>query len=298
MGATSSKTTSTTDIANSFVSSAVISVTTKNTTTASGSQNINVSCTDKVATKSAELCQAQQKSNMEDAFKLAALMSDDNKKIELIKAAQAYEPAVCSTCEIGDITQDMGITITVSEINNNEIANKIQAELKSKIDEQLKNVQSGVIGASSSKVESLTKIKNYVENKFDAKIVNESLKAFNFDQNITATNAKAKNVSQKMVANVVASSIVENAMKNDSSLKAAVEKATTIESKTSGVVDSIFGALTAFAGMYMVVAIVVLVVGGFLVYKLKLHCAIPMFAPMCMMNSVTGDDGGDEEEEE
>jgi hypothetical protein len=87
-------------------------------------------------------------------------------------------------------------------------------------------------------------------------------------------------------------------MKNDSSLKAAVEKATTIESKTSGVVDSIFGALTAFAGMYMVVAIVVLVVGGFLVYKLKLHCAIPMFAPMCMMNSVTGDDGGDEEEEE
>ncbi len=291
MGASQSNTVSSTDIANSFVSSAVINATSKNTTTASGSQSINISCTDAVATKAAELCSAEK------AQFIALIPSLGLSSQEKVNLIQTYSPPVCSTCEISDVSQDMGITITASDINNNEVANKIQAELSSKLQEALKNTQSGVVGYSASNVESITKIKNYVDNSFNVNVVNEALKSFNFDQNITVTNAKAKNVSQKMVANVVASSIVDNAIKNDSSLKAAVDKATTAESKTSGVVDSILGAITALAGMGTILMIIAMIVGGFLIFKLRLHCAIPIFAPMCAMQSLSGDDSSNDRDD-
>jgi hypothetical protein len=296
MGATESKTLSSTDIANTFVATAIIKATNKNATTTNGSQSIVLSCTDAVKLNSDTLCE-KAKSN----FAMSVVTNPSLSTYDKTQLIAAYSPEVCSACEAGDISQDLGISITVSEINNNEVANKIKAELSSSIEEQLKNTQSGTIGYGKSDVESLTTIKNYVENKFDVNIVNESLKQFNFDQNINSTNMKVKNISQKMVANVVASSMVSNALSNDSELEMAVKKVTKAESVTTGVIDS----LANMFGNIMIMYVIMFVVVAVIAYSLKLHCFVPPFSFLCAAQAASsmgssnndGNDNDDNEEE-
>lgn len=290
MGATSSKTQSSVDIANSFVTNVVTNVTNKNKVTTSASQNMEFSCSDAVKVNSDNACSKLISENT------SIIMADPSLSVsDKIKLRDSYHPSVCDACTIsGNISQESIISITTDDISNNSMANSIQAELSSKINDQLKNTISGTIGAASSKVEALTTIKNYVDTKFDTNIVNESLKQFAFSQTIKSTNMNTTGmITQKLVANVVATNLVTNAIQNDAKLKAAVDKATTAESSTTGAIDSIMSAVKLLGSLWIVLGFIALIVGGFIVVKFKLYCMFPPLASMCAMNSMMGNDGED-----
>ena len=289
MGASSSKTESSVDIANTVVTNVVTNVLTKNKVTASGTQTIDISCDQHSFDMMTAAC-SKDTDNMMKWLAIDNTLTGAEKQQIIAKG-----PASCDACTFsGNASQDMAISITAQDAQDNSIANSIKSQLSAKIDDALKNSISGTIGAASSKVTALTNIKNYVDNKFETNIVNETLKQFAFSQSIKVTNQKTTGaLSQKLVANVMASNIVNNAISNDSSLKSDIEKATKAEATTTGAIDSIMSMVKLLGGLWIVGAFIALIVGAFIVVKFKLYCMFPPLAGMCAMNSVMGNDGDD-----
>ena len=85
MGSTESKTTSVVDIANTLVTKVSTEVLTKNTTTASGVQAINISCTNEAHAAATAACSADNKSNNELAI---AIIAANPGNAEIAKIAQ------------------------------------------------------------------------------------------------------------------------------------------------------------------------------------------------------------------
>ncbi len=233
MGPSQSKTKSVTDIANEFVSTSVIKATTRNATTTAGSQKIKIECTDDVAKNASNLC-SSEKLEMSKII----MMDATTPMTERIAAMKAYKPEVCDTCLISDITQDLGITITIDDIQNNTVATEIQTQIMADLEKKLKNANTGTI-AGKTQVDAITKVKNLVVNNFNVDVVNETLKNFDFDQNIDLKNVKVSNISQKMLVKSISSNLIANSMKNNAELQNAVKDLVDADNKAAGVAQGL-----------------------------------------------------------
>jgi hypothetical protein len=233
MGATESKSTSVSEIANEFVSNTVMKATSKNVTTTIGSQSIKVECTDAVANQAAMLCSEEKK-----AVTLAIMADTSQTLADRIAAAKSYIPDVCDTCKISDITQDLGITITLDDIQNNTVADEIRNQIVADLDKKIKNANVGTV-SGKAQVDAINKVKNLTVNNFSSEIVNETLRNFNFDQNIDLKNVKASNISQKMVVKSISSSLVSNALKTDKELSNAIKEVIEADNKAAGIIQGV-----------------------------------------------------------
>lgn len=234
MGSTESKTTSVVDIANSFVTKISVDVLTKNTTTASGTQTINISCTNEAIAAATAACSADNKSNNELAL---AIIEANKGNTEMAKIAQEMKnvtPASCDMCSASNITMDMNVAISTQAIADNTIANSIQSQLSTGLDAILKNQTEGGIGKTSSEVDSLNKIKNYVDNDFNTKIVNDTLNSYTFSQTLNSTNMKISNVNMKLVGTALGSALVQNAIKSNADVASAITSVVKAEADTVG----------------------------------------------------------------
>lgn len=233
MGATESKSTSVSEIANEFVSNTVMKATSKNVTATTGSQSIKVECTDAVANQAATLCSDEKKEITK------AIMADTSQTLaDRIAAAKSYVPDVCDTCKVSDITQDLGITITLDDIQNNTVADEIRNQIVADLDKKIKNANVGTT-AGKAQVDAISKVKNLTVNNFNSEIVNETLRNFNFDQNINLKNVKASNISQKMVVKSISSSLVSNALKTDKELSNAIKEVVAADNKAAGIIQGV-----------------------------------------------------------
>ena len=241
MGPSQSKTKTVNDIANEFVSNSVMKATNRNATTTVGSQKIRAVCSDAVAIEAAKLCAEDKK-----FFNTLLLGDTATPMAEKIAMMKEYKPEVCDTCKISDISQDLGITITMDDIQNNTVATEIQSQIMADLEKRLKNANTGTI-AGKSQVDAITKIKNLTVMNFDVDIVNETLKNFDFDQNIDLKNVKAGNVSQKMLVKSISSTLISNSMKNSAELSNAVKELIDADNKAAGVVQGVADAAAGVA---------------------------------------------------
>jgi hypothetical protein len=191
-------------------------------------------------------------------------MSSDDKA----KAISSYTPAVCDVCTAKNIDMNMTISINASLISNNNIANEIQAGLKSKIDEMINQKQSGVIGYGKAQVKSLKNIKSIIHNKFNTNIVNETLNQMTLEQSITSENSSLKNISQNMAATMIASSLLDNALKNNSGLQNDIDLITKHDNSNIGALDSLGKLFSGIFNSWFVILIFpiifILIVGYYL----------------------------------
>lgn len=234
MGSTESKTTSVVDIANTFVAKVSTEVLTKNTTTASGVQAINISCTNEAHAAATAACSADNKSNNELAIAIIAANPGNAEIAKIAQQMKSVTPASCEMCSASNITMDMNIAISTQAIADNTIANGIQSKLVAALQAELKNKTEGGIGTTSSEVESLTKIKNYVENDFNTKIVNDTLNSYSFSQTLSSSNMKLSNINMKLVGTALGSAIVQNAIKSNSEVASAITSTVKAEAETVG----------------------------------------------------------------
>ncbi len=253
MGASVSSTQTTNDIANQFVANISTEVLTKNSTTATGSQSIKIACTDAAFAAATAACSADTASRNATITAIAAANPNSN----ILKDLISSKPDSCYLCSAENISMDMNVAIDVKTINDNTIANKIQAELSAKLKDAVENKTIGGIGLTDSQVDSYNKIQNYVENNFNTKIVNETINTYTFSQSLDATNQRVSNINMKMVGTALGSAIVSNAIKNDASIKAAIDAAVTTKSDTEGTSLNLFGGL----GTYILIFIGIIIFG-------------------------------------
>jgi hypothetical protein len=260
MGSTSSKTTSVVDIANTFVTKVSTEVLTENTTTASGVQAINISCTNEAHAAATAACSADNKSNNELAIAIIAANPGNAEIAKIAQQMKSVTPASCEMCSASNITMDMNIAISTQAIADNTIANGIQSKLSAALQAELKNKTEGGIGKTSSQVESLTKIKNYVENDFSTKIVNSTLNSYSFSQTLNSSNMKLSNINMKLVGTALGSAIVQNAIKSNSEVASAITSTVKAEAETVGTKIpeiSLFGGIgSIFIGIICLIGLI------------------------------------------
>ena len=247
MGATQSSTKTSIDVANSFVSSVTVQAITKNTTTATGSQSINISCSDDAFRAAVAACSADTKNRNE----IVALVAQTNPSLAL--SMSKATPESCTMCSAEDISMDMNVSISTEAIADNSIANQIKSDMSSKLQEAIDNSTKGGIGMTDTQIEATTKLKNYVETNFDTKVVNETLNTYTFSQDLKSTNASIRRINMKLVGSAVGSAVVRSAMANDSKVKGWIETATSVKTTTKGTeFPSLFGGI---GSMFMSIAI-------------------------------------------
>jgi hypothetical protein len=276
MGATNSTTTSAVDIANTFVSNIAISVITKNSTTATGSQSVSISCTDAAFAAAVAACSADTQSNNK---LVTAIITANPGNLEIVNTALAMnqiEPASCSMCSAENITLDMNVAINTKAIIDNTIASQIKTELSSALQLSLDNATTGGIGMTSSDMNSTAVLKNYVDNNFNTNIVNETLNTFTFSQSINASNAKVSNINMKLVGTALGAAIVKNAIETSADVSAAIATTVTAKAETvgtefpdllGGLFGGAFGTIAAIIGgiigsIMLIVILKILMSGG------------------------------------
>jgi len=292
MGAQQSSTDTSVDIATSFVTNATTTATNRCKVGVSSGQKIDLSCDADVSKACSQGCKEAEMKRNDAALALVGARIITSAEYT---AMTAKPPAACMCCSADNIDLEMILTITMSDISDNKIANDIKAAIASQLDSQIANKTSGTIGYSDSQVNSLTNIKNYVNTNFNTTIVNETLKTFNFDQSIVGKNVWMKNTTQKMVADVISSNLVNNAISNSAALAADIKAVTSVDQSNSGVGDNIQGMFESLMGLLgspamiaIIVAIVfaVLVAGGiFLKFKMGSASAATAPAPVIMAPS-------------
>jgi hypothetical protein len=265
MGASQSSTQTSIDVANSVVSNVAVGVITRNSTTASGDQTLDVECTDAAFAAATAACSADTMSR--NSLLAAIAVSNPSAVVEMAK----IKPDSCSMCSADNISMDMNVSVNVSAIADNTIANQIKSELSSKLQEAIDSQTKGGLGLTDTKVDANIKLKNYVENNFNTNIVNETLNTFAFAQTLKAKNMKLTNINMKLVATALGSAIVQNAIKNDSSVASLIDAATTVTTKNTGYdplsflsayATAIIGSIMAFVGVIALIILLPLLRGG------------------------------------
>jgi hypothetical protein len=249
MGSTQSTTEAPIDIANSFITDITTEVLNKNSTSVSGDQAIKISCTDKAFTAATKACSADTNNRNVIINNLISLGTTE--AIKLATDMQQTYPQSCYLCSSDHIDQTMNISINITAVNNNTIANQIKADITSKLDQIVKNETNGGLGPTNAKVDAAVNLKTYVENKFNTKIVNETINTFSYKQTIDISNQRVSYLNQNMVANAVASAILTNAITNDSSLTSLIDAVSKVDSKTTGT-----DPLAVFGSIGLMIAII------------------------------------------
>lgn len=124
----------------------------------------------------------------------------------------------CVACSFTDVTQKATLSINVSDVVNNTIANNIKTSIVNKLDTDIK-----YSADDNDIIENKTIIRNRVETNFNTQIVNDTINMFIFEQKIKATNMKLKSVNQSLVVTAIVDNIVNNFINNDVEFKSAVE---------------------------------------------------------------------------
>ena len=252
MGATQSSTQTSTDIATSVISNVVVNVINTDSTTVNASNDLIADCSSDVNIAATQACSS-------DTIAIAKLIANASPEIAKI-LNNSMPPASCSmTCQATDIDMINNVNINVSSINDNTLANKIKSDLTAKLEQLVTNKTDGGIGLTTSQVDAITKLKTYVENNFDTKIVNETLKNFTFTQTIKATNQKISRVNMKIASTVLGNAMITNAVKNDSKVQSLIDAAVTTTAETSGFNFSLFGGIAGIVGFLAIVFIIIFI---------------------------------------
>ncbi len=258
MGATQSSTQTSTDVATSVISDVVVKVITKDSITASGSNELILDCSEGVNIAATQACSA-------DTQAITKLISTSTPEIAKI-LSNSLPAASCSmTCQGTDINMTNNVNINVSSINDNSLANKIKSDLTAKLEQMVTNKTEGGIGFTDSQVNAITKLKTYVETNFNTQIVNETLKNYTFTQTIKATNQKISKVNMSIAGTVLGSSMIANAIKNDSNVQSLIDAAITTTAETSGFNFSLFGGAI---GALVLIAILIYVATRFNIFNI------------------------------
>jgi len=281
MGATTSSTKTSLDIANDTVTNVTNTVISNHSTTVSASQTINFSCTDTAAKAALSACST----DTNNRANLIALVANTNALLAE-SWINAPPPSSCGMCTATNINQNSNISINTSDIDNNKIANDIQTTLLAKINDQLNNkTQGGLVGTTKSQIEALTNIKNHIENNFNTNIVNNTLKTFAYSQTINAQNTQLTNINQTIVATAVASTIISDAIKNNSTLLDSIDKATSITNDTKAANPLAFlEELFSPTSLLAIFGILILLAIGAFIFKNK--GSFQKYAPENMNNKL------------
>jgi hypothetical protein len=258
MGVAQSNSVSITDVANQFVTDVTTNVISKNQTSGSGTQSLKVKCTDAAFNAATEACSRDTQNQQI----LAATLAKDPETLPFAQLLLSKSPDSCSMCAAENISMDMNVSIKTDAINNNKIASEIKDALTAKLDQATKSETSaGLSSYSSSDSKALTRIRNYVQNNFDTKIVNETLNTFTFTQSIDSENMKLSNINMKLVGSAVASTLVDNMIKADKTLLTDLTSTNKAETKTEGTKLPSLMDLLGFGGlgMYGLIAVVCIV---------------------------------------
>jgi tRNA A22 N-methylase len=300
MGATESKTNTAVNVANTFVSDCVMNVTRSYTVSLSGTQVVDLSCDADVYKECNEGCKTASIKYFEDLTRLKekGLISDDTfSKAYLtpVSTTNLSLPA-CQCCTASDISQEMALSLSASDISQNTIADAIKTSMESKLQSLIDNKASGAIGYGSAQIQALTNIKNTVKNSFDVNVVNKTLLTFDFNQNLTGKNVSLKGVTQKNVSTMVASAVVNNMLQKNADLSSAIDAVTTTKNASSGVADNITSIVKGFTDMISTMAgswIILACVGGlcFLFLLKPLLKFTPMGALFSMFSKSSSQQG-------
>lgn len=208
MGSSSSKTTSVTNVFTETITNISTTVINRNSTVTSVSQTMNITCDKELKLKMAAECSQTIKG-----------VTDP----EILKAIT--DSVICEDpCSVSDITQNSMVTISMDSINNNSLANDLKTDLLSKLDKQISDSKGAPIFTDSkTEVDTLTTIRNEVNNNFDFKVVNETIKEFNFNQILNIDSTNAYNIKQELVANMIAKNVMTNLTNTSTDFKNAIE---------------------------------------------------------------------------
>jgi len=177
----------------------------------------------------------------------------------------AGTPPSCNMCSLSDVNMDTNIAINVTAISNNKIADAIQNELKSKLEEMVTNKTEGGIGLTDSQVSAITKLKTYVETNFNTEIINKTLNNYTFTQSLNAENQNVSRINMKLTGTVLGTAMIENAVKHDSSVQSLIDAVVTTTADTSGFNFSLFGGAI---GTLIFIAIIFYVVTRFNIFSI------------------------------
>ncbi len=264
MGLTQSNTSTSIDIANEFITNISTSVLTKNSTTSTSDQLIDIRCTDAAFIEAVRAC------NQATLLREELVLNNPNASPEMLKSLLENPPSACTMCSAENINLEMNTSINISAVADNTIANGIKAEIQSKLKEMIDNKTSGGIGLTQSNINALTKLKNYTENNFNTNIVNETLNTFSFKQELKGENMKFLNINMKLVGTAISNALIQNAIKNDSEVKQLIEASTTLTSDTKGTNPlSFLGDLFNSEYLYGIIGIIALILVGYLFMKFK-----------------------------
>ncbi len=244
MGARVSKDKSTSNVMNEFVTDVITNVTNEKKTVVEVNQKMDIGCEDDVYKEVSRLCElaTERKEKTKETVLTAYVNAGKELSPELLASLDATPP-VCDACSAENIDQNSMLTISMTDVQDNSIAGKIQDGIAAKLDETKKNMQNEGFGKSEITDESIKNITNKVKSSVVTDIINKSLTSFVVNQDMKIGNTKARNVSQKSIVSFIASNMIENVVESDKSLKADIESLmgseTTQKSMQSNTTDMI-----------------------------------------------------------
>lgn len=304
MGATNSTSTNIQTILEEETNNIVTEVLTKNSTSVSVSQEINIRCDNDVYNNIAKLCAEENKYYAEMNSRVVE-RGFVNPNLTVKQGT-----SVCDLCSATNINQNAVVNISTDNTTTDKIANDIKAEMVSKLQKEIDNKSDGALFSdNSTNLTNLSDIKKSVENNFKNTVVRETILNYSYSQTTTSNNAKISNVNQTIVASGISKNIISNLMDTDQSFKSAIESLDKIKNKETNVVgvvgetasdvaktigNTVTGVTDSLASMFGSIWIVILIIGVviFIMFKDIILCLPPLaFTPLCKSNSSTQQDG-------
>ncbi len=248
MGGNVSKDMSTTDISTEFVTDVVTTAMSTKTTSVSSDQKMKVGCTDEVFQKVVDAC-SKATADQAELLKAAttAAITSGKEIPDSVSKLLSTKPPVCYGCTADNVNQASTISISMSDIQDNSLAGKIQTDLLSKLDAAKTTLQNEGFSKNDVLDSSMTTISNKIKSSITTKVINDTLSTFTNTQDLTIGNTMgANNINQTSVINYVSSALVQNVVEGDSTVKAAIDNITkkdttqkSIASNTTDMVGSV-----------------------------------------------------------
>jgi hypothetical protein len=254
MGGNVSKDMSVTDISTEFVTDVVTKAMSTKTTNVTSNQTMTIGCSDEVFKKVVDACSQAQAAQATALGAASAAAITSGKDIpDSVSKLLSTKPAICEACSVSDVNQSSIITISMSDVQDNSLASKIQNDLLSKLDAAKSTLQNEGFSKNDVLDNSMTTISNKIKSSMTTEVINNTLSTFTNTQNLTIGNTmQASHVNQSSVINYVSSALVQNVVEGDSAMKAAIDnitkKDTTQKSIASNAGDMIGGVANNLIG--------------------------------------------------
>lgn len=295
MGGQVSKTSSTYNIANDFVSSSVNKTLNRFSTGGTVSQKAVISCDADVFKTMSTMCS-------KDFQKYLDVLQSTGATAQQISESSDNKSKIpsCGFCG-GTIEQRAELKISASALADKKIAQQMKTDLATKIQDEILNKMSGTAGYGKSEVNHIVNIKNRIQYEVKDETLNEVITSAVASQDAIITNASGDSrISQALVIQIISDSIMNTVASNTQELKAAVDQAVKVTQTQSGGLDNVQNIVTsafdavksvvgAFASGYALIIVIVFVgLILFVVLFKKFGGVFCKFPPLFLMCKVLG----------